>query len=107
MFNSSYDDELVHYEVDYENSQIFSPRFRKYCEELSDQLITTYDLRHKHIVEIGGGKGDFLRIICDRGNNLGLSFGPSYRPEPGDDIPTNVSFVTDYYTTNTPPNRLI
>jgi hypothetical protein len=49
-------------------------------------------------VEIGGGRGDFLRIICDRGYNNGVSFGPSYRPAAGDDVPVNVRFVTDYYT---------
>jgi hypothetical protein len=77
---------------------MFSPRFRQYAEELSDRLIATYDLHQKHIVEIGGGKGDFLRIICDRGNNVGVSFGPSYKPESGDEIPANVHFVPDYYT---------
>jgi hypothetical protein len=98
VFNRSYDDELTDYEEEYENSQMFSPRFRQYAEKLSDQLITRYGLHHKNIVEIGGGKGDFLRIICDRGNNAGVSFGPSYKPEPDDDIPTNVRFVADYYT---------
>ncbi len=98
IFNRSYDEDLVNYEMDYENSQMFSPRFRKYCEELSDQLITSHGLPLRHVVEIGGGKGDFLRIICDRANNLGVSFDPSYRPEPGDDISTNIRFVTDYYT---------
>lgn len=101
VFNRTYDNELAelaHYEEEYENSQMFSPKFRRYAEELSDRLIATYGLRQKRIVEIGGGRGDFLRIICDRGNNVGVSFGPSYKPEPGDDIPTNVRFVTDYYT---------
>jgi methyltransferase family protein/C-methyltransferase-like protein len=98
VFNRAYDDELVDYEKDYENSQMFSPRFRQYAEELSDQLIATYDLHQRRIVEIGGGKGDFLRIICDRGDNFGISFDPSYKPEPGDDIPTNVRFVVDYYS---------
>jgi hypothetical protein len=101
VFNRTYDDELAEaaqYEEEYENSQMFSPRFRRYAEELSDELIATYDLHHKNIVEIGGGKGDFLRILCDRGKNYGASFGPSYKPEPGDDIPTNVRFVVDYYT---------
>jgi SAM-dependent methyltransferase len=97
VFNSSYNDELVDYETDYENSQMFSPRFRKYAEDLSDRLIANYELHGKHIVEIGGGKGDFLRFICDRGDNFGVSFGPSYKPQPGDDIPANVRFVTDYY----------
>jgi methyltransferase family protein/C-methyltransferase-like protein len=98
LFNRCYKDELVDYEADYENSQMFSPRFRRYAEELSDRLITTYDLHRKDIVEIGGGRGDFLRIICDRGDNNGVCFGPSYRPQPGDDVPPNIRFVTDYYT---------
>jgi hypothetical protein len=98
LFNHSYDDDLVNYEADYENSQIFSPRFRRYVEELSDTMIAKNDLYDKHIVEIGGDKGDFLRIICDRGNNLGVSIGPNYRSEPGSDIPRNVRFIADYYT---------
>ena len=98
VFNCNYNVGLVNYEVDYENSQMFSPRFRRYAEELSDTLIAKHDLHHKHIVEIGGDKGDFLRIICDRGDNLGVSIGPSYSPEPGNDIPSNVRFIKDYYT---------
>lgn len=110
LFNRDYDDGLVSYETDYENSQMFSRRFRRYAEELSDRLITTYNLRQKEIIEIGGGRGDFLRIICDRGNNRGTSFGPSYRPAPGDDVPVNVRFVTDYYTAkyaDVPANLII
>ena len=101
VFNRTYDNDLAEaaqYEEEYENSQMFSSRFRRYAEELSDSLIATYGLYRKNIVEIGGGKGDFLRIICDRGNNSGVSFGPSYKPEPGDDIPRNVRFIVDYYT---------
>jgi C-methyltransferase C-terminal domain/Methyltransferase domain len=98
VFNCSYNDNLVNYEIDYENSQFFSPRFRKYLEELSEALIAKHDLLYKRIVEIGGGSGEFLKIICDSGNNLGVSIGPSYRPELGADIPRNVRFITDYYT---------
>jgi C-methyltransferase C-terminal domain/Methyltransferase domain len=98
LFNRSYNDDLVDYEADYDNSQMFSPRFRRYAEELADRLITTYKLYRKDIVEIGGGRGDFLRIICDRGSNRGVCFGPSYRPSPGDDVPPNIRFVPDYYT---------
>jgi len=101
IFNRTYVDELAEladYEEEYENSQMFSRRFQQYAEELADRLISTYGLYGKHIVEIGGGRGEFLRIICDRGNNRGVSFGPSYKPEPSDEIPPNIRFVTDYYT---------
>ena len=98
LFNHGYNDDLVTYAVDYENSQISSPRFRRYAEDLADILIAKHDLHWKRIVEIGGGRGEFLKIICDRGNNRGVSIGPSYRPRPGDDLPRNIRFITDYYT---------
>jgi hypothetical protein len=99
VFNSCYDDDLVNYEGDYENSQMLSPKFRRYVEELSDRLITTYHLYQKNIVEIGGGRGEFLRIICDRGGNNGVCFDPSYRPSGAeDDVSVNVRFFADYYT---------
>ena len=99
IFNRDYDDDLVNYDLDYENSQIFSPRFLRHVEELAETLIAKHDLRHKRILEIGGGRGDFLRIICERGNNLGVSIGPSYQPVPGEDISPNLRFIKDYYTT--------
>jgi len=37
LLNRCYDDNLVDYEVDYENSQMFSSRFRRYAEELADR----------------------------------------------------------------------
>lgn len=98
LFNHGYNDDLVTYAVDYENSQISSPRFRRYAEDLADILIAKHDLHWKRIVEIGGGRGEFLKIICDRGNNRGVSIGPSYRPRLGDDLPRNIRFITDYYT---------
>jgi len=82
------------------------------CSHLDcdNKLIATYDLHNEHIVEIRVGRGYFLRIICDRGNNVGVSFGPSYKPEPDDDIASNVRFAADYYTakySNEPANLII
>jgi C-methyltransferase C-terminal domain/Methyltransferase domain len=97
LFNRSYDGDLVDYEADYDSSQMFSPRFRRHAEELADRLITTHNLYQKDIVEIGGGRGEFLRIICDRGDNRGVNFDRSFHPDPGDDVPPNLRFVRDYY----------
>jgi hypothetical protein len=97
LFNRCYDEHLVDYEADYDSSQIFSPRFRRYAEELADRLITTHNLYQKDIVEIGGGRGEFLRIICDRGDNRGVNFDRSFHPEPDDEVPANLRFIRDYY----------
>lgn len=98
LFNRSHDDGLVDYGADYENSQIFSPRFRAYAEELAADLIRRYDLRRRHVVEIGGGRGDFLALLCAAGENTATNFTPGYHPEPGAKTPAGVTFVTDYYT---------
>jgi hypothetical protein len=97
LFNRCYDDDLVDYEADYDSSQMCSTRFRRYAEELADRLITTHNLYQKDIVEIGGGRGEFLRIICNRGDNRGVSFDRSFHPDPSDDVPANLRFVRDYY----------
>lgn len=98
LFNRSHDDGLVDYGADYENSQIFSPRFRAYAEELAADLVQRYALRRRHVVEIGGGRGDFLALLCAAGENTGTNFTPSYHPEPGAETPAGVTFVADYYT---------
>lgn len=98
IYNAAYDDRLVDYEADYENSQMFSPRFRAYATALARELATDYRLAGKEVVEVGGGRGDFLGILCAEAGSRGVSFGPSYAPAPGDILPSGVSFVTDYFT---------
>jgi C-methyltransferase C-terminal domain/Methyltransferase domain len=98
VFNRTFDKCRAAYEEEYENSQMFSQKFQKYATDLAQTLIEKYQIRQKYIVEIGGGRGDFLRLMCDLGNNLGTNICPSYRPALGDDIPTNIRFITDYYS---------
>lgn len=78
LFNRSFDPARLSYDADYETSQHFSPRFRRYAEELADRLIARYGLRGKTAVEIGCGQGDFLALLCERGGCQGLGFDQSY-----------------------------
>lgn len=99
IFNTSFDAALMTYTQDYENSLHFSPRFQRYATELANRLMTQYGLRDKKIVEIGAGQGDFLRMLCEMGNNEGVGFDPSYLPEPGfDDLNGRLSFVQAFYS---------
>jgi hypothetical protein len=98
LFNGAYDDRAVDYEVDYENSQMFSRRFQDYARSLAQELSTRYDLAGKEVIEVGGGRGDFLGILCAEAGCRGTSFGPSYAPAPDDVLPPGVTFVTDYFT---------
>ncbi|HVN56634.1 MAG TPA: class I SAM-dependent methyltransferase [Anaerolineaceae bacterium] len=78
IYNRSFQPELVEYSEGYENSLHFSPFFQNYARWLADELITRYDLHGKNLIEIGSGKGDFLRMFCELGRNWGTGYDPSF-----------------------------
>lgn len=98
VFNTAFDPALMEYTQQYENSLHFSPRFQRYANELATRLIAQYDLRNKDIVEIGSGKGEFLALLCDLGDNRGFGFDPSYVPDPTAEAGGRVTFVQDFYS---------
>lgn len=97
VFNTAFDPALMEYTQAYENSLHFSPSFQRFAEELVDGLIERYGLRSKDIVDIGCGKGDFLKLICARGKNRGWGFDPSYVPEKKETA-SSVTFIQEFYS---------
>ncbi len=83
----------------YENSLHFSPRFQQFAETLAAELVNRHDLHDKNILEISCGKGDFLTLLCQLGNNQGYGFDPSYV---GDAVVEagggRVTFIKDFYS---------
>jgi SAM-dependent methyltransferase len=73
----------VEYGQAYENSQMFSPRFRAYVEDLCRHLADRYDLAGRHVVEVGSGKGEFLTLLCALAGSRGTGFDPTYFPDGG------------------------
>ena len=100
VFNSAFDPVSMRYSPRYENSLHYSPAFRKYVGGLARRLMTIYDLRNKDIIEIGCGKGDFLRLLADAGNNRCLGFDPSFDPHRNGlgNRSERLSLVQDEYT---------
>ena len=94
-FNRAFKPAAMQYGDQYENSLYFSPRFRRYSEQLVVRLTTQFELRDKAIVEVGCGSGDFLRALCRDGRNRGIGFDPSYVPP---DPTPHVTFRTDLYS---------
>ncbi|NNC93652.1 MAG: methyltransferase domain-containing protein, partial [Acidimicrobiia bacterium] len=78
--NLLYTPEVQDYSRDYEETQAFSPRFNEFAESLAGRLIDTHGLRDKDILEVGGGKGDFLTLLCEIGPNRGVGIDPAYVP---------------------------
>ena len=55
--NSSFDEKLVQYTGDYEETQGFSPAFNAFHERLATDLVERFDLHGKKVVEIGSAAG--------------------------------------------------
>lgn len=99
VYNAAFDPALVEYTGVYDNALHYSPRFSSYTQALAERLVERYDLRGKHIVEIGSGQGDFLRLLARLGDNHGVGFDPSYEPPPsGAAAAERVTFVQDFYS---------
>ena len=57
---------------------IFHPVFNATPNNWLRRLVQDYDLHDKDVIDIGCGKGDFLALLCELGQNRGLGFDPSY-----------------------------
>jgi hypothetical protein len=65
-----------HYDIGYDNSLFYSTHFQEFAKKLASTLVERYELYSKNIVEIGGGKVDFLALLVEIGKNFGLRFDP-------------------------------
>ncbi len=96
--NIAFDKTKVNYSSIYEDQQCFSTTFNSFIDNITRQIIHKYNLYGKKIIEIGCGKGDFLKLLCELGNNSGIGIDPAFVAGRGDPVPTNLSFIKDYYS---------
>lgn len=80
LFNTVFDQGLTDYTAEYDNSLHYSPLFNQYAEQLATSLVRRHALYGKRIVEIGCGKGDFLRMLSLTWGNRGFGFDRSFDP---------------------------
>ncbi|NCB38067.1 MAG: methyltransferase domain-containing protein [Erysipelotrichia bacterium] len=80
VFNAAFDQNLMVYDSDYNNTQESSEHFKAHLQTIKDKLVLENDLRNSTIAEIGCGKGFFLKMmVLDEGlNNRGFGFDPAY-----------------------------
>ncbi len=97
--NLLFDARLLTYSAQYEETQGFSPRFNAFAESLARRLIDRYDLHGKSVLEIGCGKGEFLALLCEIGNNSGIGIDPAYVPgRISHAAESRIRFITDFYS---------
>lgn len=75
--NTAFQAELVDYGGHYNNSQNASPAFEAHLAERVQHMVEAAGVRDCRVVEVGCGKGDFLRKLVLAGNE-GLGFDTSY-----------------------------
>lgn len=96
--NRRFDPAVHDYSPDYEESQGFSPRFRKFLDGLADDQVRRHGLAAKTVLEIGCGKGDFLVTLVEHGAARGIGIDPAYRPERTQSAVTDrLRFIPDFY----------
>ena len=99
IYNASFDPKLIHYSSDCEETQGYSATFNSFARRTAEHLVDKYDLHGKTILEIGCGKGEFLHLICQLGNNRGVGFDPAYVEGRTTENGSNrLTFVKDYYS---------
>lgn len=97
IFNSSFDTSLDYYTQGYEDQQGFSPTFVKFLTGVTQKFIDRYDIKNKEVIEIGCGKGDFINLISELGNNKGIGIDPAWVPGRTKENP-NVRFIKEFYS---------
>jgi SAM-dependent methyltransferase len=82
-FNHLFDEAIIHYSSQFEESQHFSDVFNAFARSLAREIAVRCQVEGKNIVEIGCGKGEFLAELCELGNASGVGIDPAYRSDPG------------------------
>jgi SAM-dependent methyltransferase len=82
VFNAAFDAAKLTYDGEYESTQIHSPWFVAYLADLARRL--DGDGRIHHVVEIGCGDGEFLRLLAGNAAMSGVGIDPSYRGRASD-----------------------
>jgi len=105
VYNIAFDESLIDYDVDYDNTLHHSRTFQVYASDLAQRLARDYGLDGRQVAELGCGKGHFLVELCRAAGCRGIGFDRSYA---GDVEDSAVTFVRDYMPWDDhPPLRLL
>ena len=76
--NRKFDSSLLNYDENYDNS-VPSAIFTAYYQEIATFLHQTYNLDNQLVIDVGCGKGSFLKVLTDLYPQVrGLGIDPSY-----------------------------
>jgi SAM-dependent methyltransferase len=98
VFNVAFEPALLTYGPDYDNTQTLSLAFDRHVAGLVRELVEVQGVRGCRVVEVGCGKGAFLRqlVAYPGAANVGLGFDPSYDGPP-EDLNARVKFQRRFF----------
>lgn len=97
VFNGAFDPSLLAYGEDYDNTQDCSPAFSAHLDALAARVVSGRGVRGARIVEVGCGKGGFLRrLVAADAGNTGVGFDPSHQG-PGSELGGRLRFERRFY----------
>lgn len=96
--NTAFDPTAVDYTEGYEDTQAHSARFVDYATEVSESLVERHGLLGARSLEVGCGKGDFLRILCAATGGPGIGYDPAVGPGAMGDDATSVELRAEPFT---------
>lgn len=98
IFNAAFDERLIDYASTTEESQHFSDTFSSFAKKLVSEIVGTWQLADRKVLEIGCGKGDFLRELCLAVPCDALGIDPGFIAERLDQIEgTSLRFQREYF----------
>ncbi|MBK8505594.1 MAG: methyltransferase domain-containing protein [Saprospiraceae bacterium] len=95
--NIGYDPDKISFDK-YDFSNDNSPLFRAFVIETCDRLLNQYGLKGKTVLDIGSGKGDFLRAICSRGAKRGIGIDPGFDLDRIEKTEYDIEYIREYYS---------
>jgi SAM-dependent methyltransferase len=78
VWNSSFDPNKLGFDPNYDFSQYHSATYRDYVRGSIERLKSRYKLTGKTALDIGCGKGDYLRMLIEAGFANGIGFDPTF-----------------------------
>lgn len=100
IFNSAFDLKQVDYAAATEESQHFSGTFNRFAEGLVSDIASRYELADRYTLEIGCGKGDFLKALAHATGTRGIGIDPGFLPDRFQVNGSELEFIKSYYSSD-------